>query len=69
MLNLNHHTFFKLIFSQRTNNHNTEFSKNNSYKKIKNTRLVHLAGESARFASRILYDSINVVMPVRLKAL
>ena len=37
--------------------------------KIQKKRLVHLAGESARFASRILYDSINVVMPVRLKAL
>ncbi|WP_220427772.1 hypothetical protein, partial [Klebsiella pneumoniae] len=37
--------------------------------KFKKKRLVHLAGESARFASRILYDSINVVMPVRLKAL
>ncbi|OSL36623.1 hypothetical protein EAPG_03785 [Escherichia albertii B156] len=32
-------------------------------------RLVHLAGESARFASRILYDSIDVVMPVQSKAL
>ncbi|MGS6352552.1 hypothetical protein ACVGXE_08080, partial [Escherichia coli] len=32
--------------------------------KLKKKRLVHLAGESARFASRILYDSINVVMPV-----
>ncbi|HGV2773289.1 TPA: hypothetical protein ACNCH4_001100, partial [Escherichia coli] len=37
--------------------------------KFKKKRLVHLAGESARFASRILYDSINVVMPVQLKAL